>query len=245
MSTLQSEWDRLYRANSADKPASALETPGLIAQGGRVRAMVLELARPADWSALASVWRGVQTDLELPAPAIAVSGVDAYQLWFSLEEPVAVSEAQAFLESLRLRYLGSIAPGRIRLMPAEGGSSDASPRHASAVPALHKAAGRWSAFVAPDLAAIFSEEPWLDIAPGPEAQASVLVRLECIKPALFQAIVAQIKRAPGAAVSLSEGVAETAVQGKDLEPRRFLQDVLNDESAALHLRIEAAKALLH
>ena len=32
--------------------------------------------------------------------------------------------------------------------------------------------------------------------------------------------------------------------GPDVDPRRFLQQVLNDETVALALRIDAAKALL-
>jgi len=234
MRTLQAELDRLFHAMGAE----------LIAPDGRVRAMVLELARPADWDALSSVWRGVQTDLALPAPAIAVSGVDAYQLWFSLAESVPVAAAQIFLDSLRLRYLGSVAPARIRMMPAADASVAGTIHHASMVPALQQTSGRWSAFVAPDLAAIFCDEPWLDLPPGADAQAGVLSRLECIKPAAFQAILEQIKAATTTATSLTKPAAEAAAPGKHLDPRQFLQDVLNGEGIALHLRIEAAKALL-
>jgi hypothetical protein len=205
--------------------------------------MVLELARPADWNALSSVWRGVQADLELPAPAIAVSGVDAYQLWFSLAAPVAVVDAQAFLEFLRLRYLGTVTPARIRMLPVADPSFTGEIHHASLVPALQQATGRWSAFVAPDLAAIFCDEPWLDLPPSADAQASVLSRLECIKPAVFQTILDQTKAATTTATSPKKVVADAAALGKNLDPRQFLQDVLNDEGIALHLRIEAAKAL--
>ena len=64
-SRLQSELQRLYLphpAGDADAPAT-----GLIDQRGMLRAMGLELARPADWERLSTVWRAVQTDLELPA----------------------------------------------------------------------------------------------------------------------------------------------------------------------------------
>jgi hypothetical protein len=115
-----------------------------------------------------TVWRGVQTDLELPAPAIAVSGVDGYQLWFSLAEPVSVAQASAFLEALRGRYLSQVAPGRLAMRPAVDAASPDNIRHALLVPALQPATGQWSAFVAPDLAAIFAEEPWLDLPPNPD-----------------------------------------------------------------------------
>ena len=238
MSTLQAELDRLYLSHERDIPSPHGAEPGLIAPDGSVRAMVLELARPADWSLLSAVWRGVQTDLEMPAPAIAVSGVDAYQLWFSLAEPASVAQASAFLASLRLRYLSRVAPGRLAMRPAVDASMPGNIRHALLVPALQPATGQWSAFVAPDLAAIFAEEPWLDLPPNPEAQANVLARLECIKPAVFHAALERLSPV------VKPEVKASASQGNRLEPKGFLLGVMNDKTIELHLRIEAAKALL-
>jgi hypothetical protein len=230
MSTLQAELDRLYHGAE----------PGLMAPDGSVRALVLELARPADWPLLSTVWRGVQTDLELPAPAIAVSGVDGYQLWFSLAEPTSVAQARRFLESLRLRYLSLVAPGRLSMMPSADASMPDKIQHALLVPALQPATGRWSAFVAPDLAAIFSEEPWLDLPPNPEAQAKVLSRLECIKPAVFQTILERLSPT----VRTETSPMTPSSLGNSLDPKGFLLGVMNDKTIELHLRIEAAKALL-
>ena len=257
MSTLQSELNRLYRPRDRNNLDPEAAEPDLIAPDGCVRALVLELARPADWSLLGTVWREVQTDLELPAPAIAVSGIDAYQLWFSLAEPVSVTQASAFLDALRVRYLGLVAPGRVSQWPCVDASSPSHVQHALLVPALHQATGRWSAFVAPDLAAIFAEEPWLDLAPNPEAQAKVLARLECIKPAAFQAAVEKLT--PGSSAKTSTmalipdektghptGQETPARERPDnhREARGFLLSVMNDKTVELHLRIEAAKALL-
>ena len=239
MSTLQAELDRLYLAHGRDIPNPHGAEPGLIAPDGTVRAMVLELARPADWNLLSAVWRGVQTDLEMPAPAIAVSGIDAYQLWFSLAEPVSVAQASAFLASLRLRYLSQVAPGRLAMRPAVDAAMPGNIRHALLVPALQPATGQWSAFVAPDLAAIFAEEPWLDLPPNPEAQANVLARLECIKPAVFHAALEKRNDS-----RTSPEVKASASHGNSLEPKSFLLDVMNDKTIELHLRMEAAKALL-
>jgi len=249
MSTLPAELDRLYLARGAE--------PGLVTPDGRVRALVLELARPADWTLLSTVWRGVQTDLELPAPAIAVSGIDAYQLWFSLAEPVSALQARAFLESLRLRYLSGVAPGRIAMMPSIDAASPGKIQHALLVPALQPTTSQWSAFVAPDLAAIFSEEPWLDLPPNPDAQANVLSRLECIKPAVFQAALEQLRPAMEAQTApktsqtdetnvstANRGIKATSLHGSSLDPKSFLLGVMNDQTVELHLRIEAAKALL-
>lgn len=156
-----------------------------------MRALVLELARPADWGLLGPLWRGLQADLDLPAPAIAVAGVDGYQLWLSLAEPVPVANAAAFLEALREHYLGAVAPKRISLMPSLAGPAT----QPQPVPSQQPATGYWSAFVAPDLAPIFADEPWLDQAPSPEAQAHVLARLQSIKPNALAAALARLQPA--------------------------------------------------
>lgn len=257
MSTLQAELDRLYLAHGRNIQNPHGAEPGLIAPDGTVRAMVLELARPADWTLLSILWRGVQTDLELPAPAIAVSGIDGYQLWFSLAEPASVAQARAFLEFLRLRYLSLVAPGRLGMMPSVDAAMPGKIHHALLVPALQPATGRWSAFIAPDLAAIFSEEPWLDLPPNPDAQAKVLSRLECIKPAVFQAILERLspgvrpENSPMTSVAVetdgsqaNQEVNASALHGNSPDPKGFLLGVMNDKTVELHLRIEAAKALL-
>lgn len=233
MNRLQSELHRLYlpQAPAPAAQESGTEPPGLIDARGQVRAMVLELARPADWGELSKVWQGVQADLELPAPAIAVSGTDGFQLWFSLAVPVPQAQAGAFLQALCARYLPEVASGRLGLMPAPEASAPAPALHAHRIPAFQIGAEQWSAFVAPDLAPVFSGTPWLDIAPSEEGQADLLSRLERIKPAEFTRALDRLKPAVAAGHEWSD-------------PRRFLIQVMNDDSVALGLRIEAAKALL-
>lgn len=216
MNRLQSELHRLYLP------------PPEAGQRGEVRALRLELAGPADWEALGRVWRGVQADLQLPAPGIAVSGTDGLQLWFSLQQPVSAARAVDFLARLQPHYLPGIAPARLRLA-AEG--------QPPAVPAQDAATGNWSAFVAPDLAPVFAETPWLDIQPGAEGQADLLARLESIKPSAFEAALQSLGPA--------RAEAPPGIETAEMDPRRFLQRVMNDETVALNLRIEAAKALLH
>jgi hypothetical protein len=232
MNRLQAELQRLYLS-----PGSA--EPGEVGPDGRVRAMVLELARPASWEGLAKVWRGLQVDLELPAPAIAVSGIDGYQLWFSLSQPVPVAQAMAFLESLRRRHLGDIARQRIGMHPCVDASAEGPAQHA-VVPPAQGATGRWSAFVAPDLAAVFADEPWLDLAPGADAQADLLSRLESTKPDDFERALERLGPVDAPAVT----PARPAAAADRLDPRGFLIEVMNDRAADLQLRIEAAKALL-
>src|SRR5687767_1704576 len=114
MNRLQAELQRLY-----------LQPAG--------RALLLEVAGPASWEALSRVWQGVQADLELPAPAIAVPGTGSHQLWFSLREPVPEARAIAFLGGLRRRYLGGVAPERITADVAPG----------TDMPPVEAAPGRW------------------------------------------------------------------------------------------------------
>jgi hypothetical protein len=213
MSRLATELHRLY------PPAAA----------GSTRVLRLEVAAPADWAALGAVWRGVQADLALPAPAIAVSGTDGLQLWFALQAPVRAERGLAFLAGLQARYLPGVAPERVRTQ------ADGLP---PTVPAQDPASGNWSAFVAPDLAPVFADTPWLDIEPGADGQAELLARLGAIPAADFDAALQGLQPAPAA------HAAPSPATGTDLDPRAFLQRVLNDEAAPLALRVEAAKALL-
>lgn len=235
MNRLQSELQRLYLLPA---PHS-----GLVSERGELRAMVLELARPADWEALSRVWRGVQEDLDLPAPAIAVSGTDGLQLWFSLQQPVSSPRAAALLSLLQSRYLPGIAPARLRAMP----SATAPAWQAALVPAQQAATENWSAFVAPDLAPVFADTPWLDIPPGIEGQADLLARLKPIKPAALDEAMQRLQPADTPVPQTPQAPPSTPAghgQPGDVDPRLFLQQVLNDGTVALALRIEAAKALL-
>jgi hypothetical protein len=104
--------------------------------------------------------------------------------------------------------------------------------------------------VAPDLAAVFTEDPWLDVAPTPDGQADLLSRLESIKSAEFRQALEQLRPAVMQASSDAAGGKieplnpQWAAAGHGLEPRQFLLAVMNDPAVELHLRIEAAKALL-
>lgn len=211
MNSLQTELQRLYAP-----PADVQD---------QVRAARLTLARPADWAVLGAVWRGVQTDLELPAPAIAVNGHDGIELWFSFAQALASEQALAFVEALRRRYLADVDGDR--LGSSSGNVGELPPRQIEPLE-------QWSAFVAPDLAPVFGAEPWLDIAPSAEGQADLLARLASIQGADLRRA---LERLGGASVPVPVLTAEP-------DPLAFLQRVMQDDSVALALRIEAAKALL-
>jgi hypothetical protein len=259
MDRLSAEWRRLYLPHEGTEAAAVIDptrgAPGLIDPEGRTRALVLAVAAPPDWGRLSAVWQGVQTDLAWPAPAIAVSGTDGHQLWFSLAEAVPVAQAAAVLDGLRQRYLGDMAVARVRTAPvcdaSDAAPADCPPSPARWVPAL-QAAGQWSAFVVAGLAPLFADEPWLDTPPSQDAQADLLSRLRSIAPAAFESALAQWQPAPPvvtapdmpAPAAASVPAVPPAGEGVDRDPRRFLLDVMNDPTIALALRIEAAKALL-
>ncbi|MDB5958078.1 hypothetical protein [Ramlibacter sp.] len=247
MNRLQAEWRRLYLPAAAASEAAGAEPTAPALAGGRTRALVLALAAPGAWDGVRAVWQGVQADLQLPAPAIAVAGSAGYQLWFSLAEAVPADQALAFLAALRSRYLGAARPERIATFPADAAApAGGAPR----LPPHEIGPGRWSAFVATDLAALFNEEPWLDLPPSAEAQADLLSRVQSTALADWQrarerlaaAVVAEAAPAAAIAVASADPAAAPGAQHEDA--RRFLLGIMNDPAVALNLRIEAAKALL-
>lgn len=264
MSRLHTELQRLFALTwpAADGPGAPMAAEGPLTvpvdPAADTRLMVLGLGRPADWPRLEAVWQAVQAELGLPAPAIAVNGSDGFQLWFALARPVPPAQAAGFLEALRLRHLGDLPPGRVSALPALAGGPQALPRpHALplVLPGGPSAPDQWSAFVAPDLAPMFAETPWLDLPPPLEGQAELLARLQPAPAEAFERACARLAPPPAPAPTApvatagppapADPPATAAHAALADEARHFLQRVMNDEQAALALRIEAAKALLY
>ena len=115
---------------------------------------------------------------------------------------------------------------------------------------MQEKSGCWSAFVAPDLAAVFSDDPWLDVPPTPDGQADLLSRIASTQPAAFLHALDQLQ--PAAVPATPDAPCGTidppnrkwASAGQGLDPKQFLLAVMHDPAVELRLRIEAAKALL-
>lgn len=203
---------------------------------------MLDVGRPSDWELLGAVWRGVQLDLSLPAPGIAIAGENSYQLWFSLERGCSPQEADAFFAGLKASYLDGVAAPRIRCFT-----------EAPELPSEVKE-GQWSAFVAPDLAPVFVEATWLDIPPGVEGQADLLKPLQSITPQAWVDVLRLLTRdrLPGSAPPMPVASPAASTQAPSAlaagtsfaDPHAFLLHVMNDASVPMTLRIEAAKALI-
>ena len=232
----------------------------LVSPAGMARAMVVSFARATDWEQVANLYQVVQDELDLPAPAVSVSGRKGYSLWFSLAEALPLAQIQAFLAALRLKYLADIPLAHLELQP------DALAIKTLA-PARHNTTGKWSAFIDPSMGSMFIVEPGLEMAPILDRQAGMLAGLKSIKTANFQRALS-ILQAPSEldgepALTLAEAAARLPTKASrppDLadgyrysklgegntyaDPRDFLLAVMNDSSVGVKQRIKAAKALL-
>jgi hypothetical protein len=215
-------------------------------RGRSSNGLVLELHKPAKPAYLLEVWRAVQRDLGLPPPALAISGMDAYQVWFATSAQLKPAQAFDFLSGLCNRYLSEL-PGesmRIWPQPAADASGQAS-ADAMEVPPKKLADGRWSAFVLPSLIEMFEDEPWLEIEPGVDAQADLLARVEPFGIDEFNAalqLLSPEKIQVPATMPVRQAAAEAAASAA--RAREFLLSVMDDQSLAIDLRVQAAVALL-
>ena len=225
--------------------------------GGKVRAMVFGFARAADWDCVARLYLALQEELELPAPAVSVSGNAGYKLWFSLREPLIAERAGVFLNALRRHYLPELRTAHLSIWPDVEASP--APSVLDVPPARHASSGKWSAFIDPGLGSMFSEEPGLGMSPTPDRQADLLAGLKSIEAGDFERALAVLNNQGDAVVSTSELTIVRADEsvvpaefrqttlklgGPFADPKSFLLALMNDSSASVDHRIEAARALL-
>lgn len=222
MNRLHTELQRLYLCGSFPTDGSA---PALFDAQGQVRALVVEVAQSVAWERIANFWHQVQEYGGLPPMALAVSGGNGYQLWFSL----------AVLQHLRQHYWADATPTQLRTWPTPA------QEHTRLVPAVQSGRGYWSAFIVPGLGSMFAEEPWLEREPGSDAQADLLQALQSISPLAWQQMLQRCQVLPAVGRSAA-AIAPSSPTG--LDPHHFLHRVMNDAAVPLPLRIEAAKALL-
>ncbi len=253
MNRLLTELQRLY-----EPPGLAAREGGLVTADGRVRVAVVGFERAADWNLAARLYEEVQEALELPAPAVSISGGAGYQLWFSFGEPIPIKQAHGFLHLLCNQYLSDMPPGHLGLWPDELVASPAESRPLIFPPALDEKSGKWSAFIDPSLGSMFVEEPGLEMAPNNDRQADLLAGFASIRRQELQSTLERLK--PQAEIASGNASSEEIAQPADValprspcglnlgsgytDPKSFLLAVMNDPAASAEHRIEAAKALL-
>src|SRR5450830_1467558 len=205
----------------------------LVSDSGLVRALVMEFGGKgggeAHWAALCTIANALQHELDLPAPAVSISGT-AFQLWLSLTTPVPLAQAQQFLQLLRSTFL----PASTDILAA------APPDYVEqvALPPCLQPSGKWAAFIHPSMGAAFVDEPGLDMPPPPAAQLGFLESLLSINPAPFAQALAKLQGHAGLAVAVpAPVVAALPVAASATAPGLLLQDAtLEDIVRWLHAR---------
>lgn len=226
MERLTAELQRLYGLPHA---------PGQTGNG-HGRALVIVFERPADWPSIAALSQALEDDLGLPAPALSVDG-QGFRLWLALDAPLADADKAAFRNLLRERYLQSLPEAHWHL--ADEPILPLPPQQLGA-------AERWTAFIDPGMGALFAEDAWLDLPPGADRQADLLVPLRPLKPA----DMARLRREfsppakPNSRIVAVNPQNSPEIAGPFNDPRDFLRAVMNDPGVDLAQRIAAATALL-
>lgn len=224
-----------------------------LTEDGRCRTLFLEIVRNADWEALARLLAGIQDELQLPLPALSVNATGGYRAWFSLREAVSPSDGLAFLDGLRRRYLGDLPAGRVIAEFPQGALPD--------LPCLDAESERWSAFIDPGMGAMFRDEPGLDIPPGRDRQADLLIGVRSLAAADFRRALKELGLPPVSEVT--PAVLPTAARAGEAgqhaapppagwqnvgttysQPQAFLLAVMNDPTASAEHRLRAAEILM-
>jgi len=267
MNRLTGELRRLYfllvpalGGLASGEAAAELALPGA---DGTARAMLFSFLRAADWPQAALLYQAVHEDLELPAPAVSISGSAGYQLWFSLATPLPAAQLSLFMQTLCRVYLPDMPTAQRCWHPHAEAASSPPPEPLILPPALHPTSGKWSSFIDPGLGSMFIDAPGLEMAPNIDRQADLLRGLKSIAAADFQRALKLLQERAESAIIAGADAAEAArdASGRSNrqappapsvldvgthfdDPQSFLLAVMNDASAPAELRVEAARALL-
>ncbi|OYO29288.1 hypothetical protein [Janthinobacterium sp. PC23-8] len=246
MHKLISELARLYLADGQQDTHGQPVTPEVLARqvaggpavtaqlvdkAGRTRTLVLEFGGKGGgekhWGELCAIANAVQHELDLPAPAVSISGRTSFYLWLSLDTPVPLAQARQFLQLLRTVFL-----------PASSDILTAAPAaflESVELPPCLQPSGTWAAFIHPGMGASFADEPGLDMPPPLHAQLGFVESLRSMTAAQFAQALAVLQQHAGVAPA-----AATAPVSKALPPSSaglLLQDAtLEDIVQWLHAR---------
>lgn len=205
----------------------------LVTPQGLVRTLVIGFDGAANgngerhWGLLCEVANALQGQLNLPAPAVSISG-HGYALWLSLATPVPAAQARQFLQLLRAAYLPDVARDEIVLRPGTDQAGGAVAALLELPLSLHQASSKWAAFINPGMGASFSEEPGLDMAPPFAAQAAFLEGLQSISAAQFAYAFDLLVQRHGAAPQVVATVAAPS-QSAAAPGGLLLQDATLDD----------------
>jgi hypothetical protein len=161
------------------------------------------------WRDLCVIANALQEKLNLPAPAVSISGRAGYALWLSLEEPVPASDAREFLCLLRKAYL-----------PETAQRPDDWPRRWAEPPPCRQANGKWAAFIHPSMGASFAEDPALEMAPPLSAQLGFLEGLHSMTQVQFARALGSLREEHGVPAAMAKSISP----GAPASPGLLLKD---------------------
>lgn len=150
------------------------------------------------WERLCAVANALQGELDLPAPAVSISGDGAYGLWLSLEKPLPAERAQEFVELLCAAYC-----------PELGQSPGAVGKPLALPPVLNHSSGKWAAFIHPGMGVSFAGDEGLEVQPPEAGQLALIEGLQSISEEQLAQAVARLRPAPAQprkAVAAQEGL---------------------------------------
>ena len=182
------------------------------------------------WTRLCEVAHALQAQYGFPAPGVSISAASGFRLWLSLAAPAPSAQVQRFLEGLRDSAFPDLA-----IAP------DAATRPVELPPCRDPASGRWAAFIHPGMGASFIDEPGLEMAPPPLAQAAFLEQLESIGLDQFGAALAAMQPPAAAPAQRALAISGPAADGGLLLRDATLEDIvrhlhaLNIEPTFRHL----------
>ncbi|MGK5023368.1 hypothetical protein [Janthinobacterium sp. RB2R34] len=249
MHKLITELARLYLADGQQDSDGQPVTPDMLARqvaggpaisarlvddAGRTRTLVLEFGGKGGgekhWSDLCAIANALQHELDLPAPAVSISGRSSFYLWLSLETPVPLAQARQFLQLLRSVFL----PASTDILSA----APAAFLESVELPPCLQPSGKWAAFIHPGMGASFVYEPGLDMPPPLHAQLGFLESLRSLTTTQFAKALAALQQHAGVE-SAAAAVASTvpAVRAASASGGLLLQDAtLEDIVQWLHAR---------
>ncbi|NEX62996.1 hypothetical protein [Noviherbaspirillum galbum] len=220
MEKLIAQLNRLYLPRGEISPDELLRhlrgeqttSVSLAAPDRHLRAVMIPFDRMArndeldHWHQLCAVANVLHADLELPTPAVSVSGNKGYGLWMSFETPMPMERVSRFLDLLRKAYFPDMAlPPNVLDAPVE------------IPPCLNQHTGKWAAFIHPGMGASFAEDAGLEMAPPPAGQVAFLEHLESIGSERFAQALDILQRAidtHASGVATSTPPVEAASPGK-------------------------------
>lgn len=208
-------------------------TAQLLSQAGLVRTLVLEFGGKGGgekhWSELCAIANALQHELELPAPAVSISGRTSFYLWLSLESAVPLAQARQFLQLLRTVFL----PASTDILA----TAPAAFLESVELPPCLQPSGKWAAFIHPGMGASFVDEPGLDMPPPLHAQLGFVESLRSMTAAQFAQALSVLQQHAGVAAVSAPAPAAAAVTAPPSGGGLLLQDAtLEDIVQWLHAR---------